>query len=306
MKKSILSFVGGAIFGLMTLSLSSCGNGDNALEQIVNSDPVVAFTLQKVLETNSVFVVKFKLNNENCSVTIKNTGDGFVIQSCEGVDPDLFKFGLTGDKKLLVLTKLVEAEGDDAEFQMFFNPQDNSFYIIDGLREVGVDPTEFDGKVSVNGIEGTLTDECPDKATIQLWRDKIVDGPCRAGTRSLAIVPGIFDPTVCEDDHEFEEDNNELIIRYKNGETWQKVVNRFSISKFVDILCAEDEKVFVFIKERVSTYDDGVYELRYDNVQKVLPGHKVGVKDVEDYFGEAYGEAFTRDYPAIGSVICYE
>lgn len=290
MKKSILSFVGGAIFGLMTLSLSSCGNGDNALEQIVNSDPVVAFTLQKVLETNSVFVVKFKLNNENCSVTIKNTGDGFVIQSCEGVDPDLFKFGLTGDKKLLVLTKLVEAEGDDAEFQMFFNPQDNSFYIIDGLREVGVDPTEFDGKVSVNGIEGTLTDECPDKATIQLWYTIYYNLECRAGTRNAGG---------------FGNSAGSLIVRYKNGETWQNVIDRYNASLFSGLVSLFEEPegpeypiIQVYSKKFDENYNDpngessdGLFTLKYDNTNYVSPSQKIGLKD---------DEAFTSDYPAIG------
>lgn len=274
MKKSILSFVGGAIFGLVTLSLSSCGNGDNALEQIVNSDPVVAFTLQKVLETNSVFVVKFKLNNENCSVTIKNTGDGFVIQSCEGVDLDLFKFGLTGDKKLLVLTKLVEAEGDDAEFQMFFNPQDNSFYIIDGLREVGVDPTEFDGKVSVNGIEGTLTDECPDKATIQLGYKENFE--CRAGTRNAG-------PSYPVEGYRLV---GELVVRYKAGETWQSVIDRYTNSVFNFLLkkggdpADQNIEVSKDVSSEFSEYPgQRDFKLRYDMETKVLPSHVVGMKD---------------------------
>ena len=99
MKKSILSFVGGAIFGLMTLLFSSCGNGDNALEQIINSDPVVA-QLKDALDKGAVFTINFNLNGDK-TVTFKKGDDGYEL---EGVDEDLYLLDYDEENGLLVLT----------------------------------------------------------------------------------------------------------------------------------------------------------------------------------------------------------
>lgn len=303
MRKSVISLVGGVFLSLLTFTFTACGGVDNPLEELVNTNPEAAeevFNFLDILEVDSRLVVKFKLNENNtetsCTVTIKNKGNNnYEIESCEGLDPELFEFALNEDKTKLILTCYEEGdeEAGPARFQFFFNPQEKSFYIVNGLNE----DITFDGKVTVNKIEGTLTDECPDKATIQLWYTIDYDLECRAGTRNAGG---------------FGNSAGSLIVRYKNGETWQNVIDRYNASLFSGLVSLFEEPegpeypiIQVYSKKFDENYNDpdgessdGLFTLMYDNTNYVSPSQKIGLKD---------DEAFTSDYPAIGLVtIRYE
>lgn len=286
MRKSILNLLGGAFFGLLTLTFTACGNIDNPLEVISNTNPATAFALKNILEKNSTFVVNFTLNDVDCTVTIVNDGDnGFVIKSfepSENADLNLFSFRLTEDEKQVVLTcRYPEAAGDRAlaAFQIFFNPQDESYYIINDIGQ----NTTFDGKVSVNDISGTLTNTCPDKAIIECQQYGVfyeVSGGSMH-TRGAAATWNLM---------------GNIVVYYnkEKGETWKDVVDRYSISD-LDIL----------IKNATATIDNEQYDiinvsdgynhagpLWYDVSEGdmtidyyALPTHKVGLKAGADFAG---------------------
>ena len=162
--------------------------------------PPQTFALKTILDNNSEFVVKFKLNGENCSITVLNEGDNqFVIQSCEGFDPDVFEFGLTKDKKQFVLTKYTEATKEEVESQIFFDPVDDSFYIINGI---GAELT-FDGEASVNNLSGTLVNSCPEKVEVDI------------------TISG---------------ESSSLVVYFIDGELWLDVIDRYDISKLKGLI----------------------------------------------------------------------
>lgn len=265
---------------LLTFTFTACGGVDNPLEELVNTNPEAAeevFNFLDILEVDSRLVVKFKLNENNtetsCTVTIKNKGNNnYEIESCEGLDPELFEFALNEDKTKLILTCYEEGdeEAGPARFQFFFNPQEKSFYIVNGLNE----DITFDGKVTVNKIEGTLTDECPDKTTIQLGYKENLE--CRAGTRNAG-------PSYPVEGYRLV---GELVVRYKAGETWQSVIDRYANSVFGNVLwkAGDPADPNIEVSKEVSSEESENpgqrdFELRYDEEAKVLPSHVVGMKD---------------------------
>jgi hypothetical protein len=267
MRKSIINLLGGAFFGLLTLTFTACGNIDNPLEIISNTNSTTAFALKNILENNSKFVVKFTLLETECTVTIVNDGDnGFVIESSEGLDPNLFSFRLTEDEKQVVLTCHNSVGGDmgDPISQIIFNLQDESFYIINAL---GYDMT-FDGKASVNGDSGTLTNSCPDKATIEISISGTV-----MGTRTGVFIGG------------------DLFIYYnkEKGEKWKDVVDRYATSDFDGLFSVDGDNNNVALKYG---YDTG--DVMYDNETKVL---------VTDVVGKKAGAAYDSNYKATLSAI---
>lgn len=277
MRKSVISLVGGVFLSLLTFTFTACGGVDNPLEELVNTNPEAAeevFNFLDILEVDSRLVVKFKLNENNtetsCTVTIKNKGDNnYTIESCEGLDPELFEFALNEDKTKLILTCYEEGdeEAGPARFQFFFNPQEKSFYIVNGLNE----DITFDGKVTVNKIEGTLTDECPDKATIQLWYRE-ASGECRAGTRNA----GPSDPS--DSDYGAK---GELVVRYKVGETWQSVIDRYANSDFSNLLFIWNSKIVVNMVVSSVVWDNPEckFDIQYDMETPVYPSHVIGMND---------------------------
>lgn len=208
--KILKSMMKGVMALALPLMFTACGNFDNPLEVISNVSPAKAFALKYILENNSTFVVNFKLNGENCSVTVVNKGNNnFVIDSYTGdIDPDGFGVSLTEDKKQVVLTRYVEAGSDEAESQIFFNPQDESFYILNNIGRELI----FDGKVSVNDTSGTLTNSCPLKVQIDVTFGE--------------------DPPV------------PFIVNYKEGDTWQTVKDRYDNSDLSGLIgLGDDSKV---------------------------------------------------------------
>lgn len=288
---------------LMCLSLvfSSCGNVDNPLEEIGNSNPVVA-QLKDALVDGAVITITFNLNGEQ-TITFKKGEDGNYRRD-DGNTSQWYHLEYNEETGLLELW--IRDEDDNNAAEIFFNPKDNSFYIV---NNVGYNTTS-NGKFSVNGVEGTLTDVCPDKATIKLWYREYEGAGCRAGTRSLGPVPGVFAPDG------FINADRSLIVRYKMGETWQNVYDRYAISNFSDVLQTGNDgqpKIFVYdgkfdeSHEGMDSYEgdsDGDFTLCYDNTNRVKLSQKVGVKD-DEIFGDAYGDTFENEYyyPAIGNVV---
>lgn len=272
MRKSILNLLGGAFFGLLTLTFTACGNIDNPLEVISNTNPATAFALKNILEKNSTFVVNFTLNDVDCTVTIVNDGDnGFVIESSEGVDLNLFDFYLTNDKKQVILTCYNSAPGGDRGdpfSQIFFNLQDESYYLVNGL---GADLT-FDGKASVNGVSGSLTNSCPDKATIEISFSAVVLASTRAAL------------------------GGNLVIYYnkEKGETWNDVVDRYTNSAFDDLfnLYGDDNKIKLFVELYSDDYSGDV---KYDDGETIVTS--------ADVVGKKAGAAYGSNYKANMSVL---
>ena len=237
------------------------------MEVISNTNPATAFALKNILENNSKFVVKFNLNGQDCTVTIVNDGDnGFVIESSEGVDLNLFDFYLTDDKKQVVLTSYSSAPGGDRGdpfSQIFFNLQDESYYIVNGP---GADLT-FDGKASVNGDSGTLTNSCPDKATIEIS----FSGVELASTRAAL--------------------GGNLVIYYnkEKGETWNDVVDRYTNSAFDDLFnpYGDDNKIKLFVELYSEDYSGDV---KYDDGETIVTS--------ADVVGKKAGAAYDSNYIA--------
>ena len=243
---------------LMCLSLvfSSCGNVDNPLEEIGNSNPVVA-QLKDALADGAVITITFNLNGEQ-TITFKKGEDGYKF---DGAEADNMRYHLEYDDENGLLVLDVRGEEASPASQIILNPKDNSFYIINNF---GYNTTS-NGKFSVNGVEGTLTNSCPDKAIIETF----YGGDARALTRATELPS--------------------LIVYYnkKNGETWKDVIDRYKNSLFNNLfgIGQYDEELEIILV----SYDDYAGHLLYEmpaNIENcVHPADKVGLKAGADFAG---------------------
>ena len=184
---------------VLPLSFTSC---DDILGHWEKPVPQQAFMFKQILDTGGTLNVKFNFCGTDHSVTFKKVGDKYQVQADGGID--INDFALNYKNGLLVLDYIQEK----TQGQIFFDPEKNTFYIINDL---GRDLT-FDGKVTVNGIQGTLTNACPKKA-------QIVDPDYP--TTSVSYV------------------------YYSEGETWQNVIDRSAISSVEGKFSADGTKVRV-------------------------------------------------------------
>lgn len=160
---------------------------------------------------------------------------------------DVSDYDLTYKNGMLILD--VKVEGEDRS-QLFFDPDNTSYYIINSLDG----RLTFDGKVTVNDIPGTVTNACPKQVIADVQMDD-------------------YPPT-------------SVTIYYKEGDTWQDVVSRYSTSKFVDFLTITGNNVIVSSQY----YNPG--NLKYNTTPTptdVDKTHKVG---------ENGGSAYTDHYVA--------
>ena len=286
MKQKVLGMMSGALMCL-SLVFSSCGNVDNPLEEIGNSNPVVA-QLKDALADGAVITITFNLNGEQ-TITFKKGEDGYMF---DGAEADNMRYHLEYDDENGLF--IFSIRGVDEDFsiasQIILNPKDNSFYIINNYGS----NTTSDGTFSVNGVEGTLTDVCPDKATINLLYVATAEcrGARKAGTGSdpsFSVGGGISANKI-----------NSLIVRYKKGETWKNVIERYFANgfDFVFVTDGEPENLSIYVRQFISETEYW-FELRYGNICKVKPDQKVGVKD-DEVFGDAFGESLSSTfcYPA--------
>ena len=261
MRKSIFNLLGGAVFCL-SLVFSSCGNIDNPLEEIVNSNPTAAY-LKMALDKGAVFTINFNLNGDK-TVTFKKGEEGYEL---DGVDEGLYLLDYDDASGMLILTILSEEliGGEHQPIsQIFFNPKDESFYILNGIGQNITSTGEF----SVNGAKGTLTNSCPDKATIEISISGML-----MGTRTGVFTGG------------------NLFIYYnkEKGEKWKDVVDRYATSDFDGLFSVDGDNNNVALKYG---YDTG--DVMYDNETKVL---------VTDVVGKKAGAAYDSNYKATLSAI---
>ncbi len=200
MKTKIKNLLGAAIMMVLPLSFTSCDDILGSWERPVPI-PQQAFMFKQILDAGGTLNVKFNFGTDY-SVTFKKVGEKYQVQA-DG-DIDINQFALNYKNGLLVLDYIQEK----IQGQIFFDPEKNTFYIINDL---GRDLT-FDGKVTVNGIQGTLTNACPKKA-------QIVDPDYP--TTSVSYV------------------------YYSEGETWQNVIDRSAISGVEGKFTANGTKVRV-------------------------------------------------------------
>ena len=198
MKTKIKNLLGAAIMMVLPLSFTSC---DDILGHWEKPVPVQAFMFKNVLDEGGTLNVKFNFSGNDYSVTFKKEGSKYTVQSDNPMDIE--SYALNYKNGLLVLDYIQEV----TQGQIFFDPEKNTFYIINDL---GRDLT-FDGKVTVNGIQGTLTNACPKKAQI--------------------VDPDDATP-VC-------------YVYYSEGETWQNVIDRSAISSVEGKFTANGTKVRV-------------------------------------------------------------
>ena len=185
MKTKIKNLLCAAIMMVLPLSFTSC---DDILGHWEKPVPVQAFMFKNVLDEGGTLNVKFTINDDNFSVTFKKVGSKYTVQSDNPMDIE--SYALNYKNGLLVLDYIQE----ELKAQIFFDPEKNTFYII---NELGWNLT-FDGKVTVNGIQGTLTNACPKKTQIDV---------------SVGGYPP--EPT---------------FVYFSEGETWQNVIDRSAIS----------------------------------------------------------------------------
>ena len=262
MKQKVLGMMSGALMCL-SLVFSSCGNVDNPLEEIGNSNPVVA-QLKDAFADGAVITITFNLNGEQ-TITFKKGEDGYKF---DGPEADNMRYHLEYENGLLVL----DVRGEEATFasKIILNPKDNSFYII---NKFGYNTTS-NGKFSVNGVEGTLTNSCPDEAIIEY--KYTIPLSTRALTRAL------------------ETETVELLVYYNKakGETWNDVINRYKNSDLSWILSSDGTYLRITNKYEntvIVKYPGGNFQVK-DN-------QKVGVyDDPED--AENYGNDVTDKYKA--------
>jgi hypothetical protein len=264
MKQKVLGMMSGALMCL-SLVFSSCGNVDNPLEELANTNAVAA-QLKDALADGAVITITFNLNGEQ-TITFKKGEDGYEY---DGPEADNMRYHLDYDDENGLLVLDVRGEEASLASQIILNPKDNSFYIINNF---GYNTTS-DGTYSVNGVEGTLTNSCPDKATIQLGYKENLE--CRAGTRNAG-------PSYPVEGYRLVD---ELVVRYKAGETWQSVIDRYTNSVFNYLLKKGGDpadpniKVSKDVSSEFSEYPgQRDFTLRYDIETKVLPSHVVGMKD---------------------------
>ena len=199
MKTKIKNLLCAAIMMVLPFSFTSC---DDILGHWEKPVPVQAFMFKNVLDEGGTLNVKFTINDDIFSVTFKKVGSKYTVQSDNPMDIE--SYALNYKNGLLVLDYIQEV----TQSQIFFDPEKNTFYIINDL---GRDLT-FDGKVTVNGIQGTITNACPKKA-------QIVDP--EYPTSSVSYV------------------------YYSEGETWQNVIDRSAISGVGGKFSADGTKVHV-------------------------------------------------------------
>lgn len=162
MKQFIRKFFAAAMLLSMTFAFSSCeGSLDDVFgtwDKPSNVSPQV-FMFKNALEKNGTLTVNFTLNDVPSSVTITSDGENFTVTSST-LSASNFKFDKVDGVDMVVLTI---TDGSEKLYgQIFFNTSDGSYYI---LNNIDCDVT-FDGKVSVNGVSGSVTNLCPDKTEI--------------------------------------------------------------------------------------------------------------------------------------------
>lgn len=195
MKQIIRKFFAAAMLLVMPFAFSSCeGSLDDVFgkwDNPANLSPKV-FMFKNALEKNGTLTVDFTLNDVPSSVTITSDGENFTVTSST-LSASNFKFDKTDEGDMVFLTII---DGDNVIGQIFFKVSDGSYFI---LNNIGGNVT-FDGTVSVNGISGTVTNNCPDKMLININTDA--------------------------DKNTFEKS---MIVYYNkaNSETWKDVAKRY-------------------------------------------------------------------------------
>lgn len=266
MKQKVLGMMSGALMCL-SLVFSSCGNVDNPLEEIGNSNPVVA-QLKDALADGAVITITFNLNGEQ-TITFKKGENGYKF---DGAEADNMRYHLEYENGLLVL----DVRGEEASLasKIILNPKDNSFYII---NKFGYNTTS-NGKFSVNGVEGTLTNSCPDEAIIEY---KYTD-PSYSVTEAVGTRGSNPTSTV------------ELFVYYNKakGETWNDVINRYKNSDLSWILSSKETNLCI------TNVNNKTAEVFYPGGEFVVgDNQKVGVYDnPED--DDNYGKDVTDKYKA--------
>lgn len=207
MKRIIQKIVGAALLLALPLSFTSCEDILGSWDKPIPSTPEVTL-FKAILDSGSSMNVKFKVGDENFSVTFKKVGDKYTVQSDNPVDLESYK--LDYKDGYLIMTYIQE----DPQSQIFFNPIDETYYIINDLGR----DLKFDGTVNVNGTDLTVTNACPKKAQIDIAAD----------------------PTP-------------FFVSYKEGETWQSVIDRYAISQFPELFTKNG--TFVSVKQGTSQGD---------------------------------------------------
>ncbi|SEN29308.1 hypothetical protein SAMN04487902_1114 [Prevotella sp. ne3005] len=201
MKTKIKNLLGAAIMMVLPLSFTSCDDILGHWEK--KPVPVQAFMFKQILDTGGTLNVKFNFSGTDYSVTFKKVGEKYQVQADGSIN--INDYALNYKDGLLVLNYMPDG---NILGQIFFDPEKNTFYIINDL---GWNLT-FDGKVTVNEIQGALTNACPKKA-------QIVDP-------DDATTPVSY-------------------VYYSEGETWQNVIDRSAISSVEGKFTAKETKVLV-------------------------------------------------------------
>lgn len=201
MKTKIKNLLCAAIMMVLPFSFTSCDDILGHWEKPVPI-PQQAFMFKQILDAGGTLNVKFNFFETDYSVTFKKVGDKYQVQA-DG-DIDINDFALNYKNGLLVLDYIQEK----VQGQIFFDPEKSTYYIINDLGR----NLTFDGKVTVNGIQGALTNACPKKA-------QIVDP-------DDATTPVSY-------------------VYYSEGETWQNVIDRSTISSVGGKFTEKGTKVLV-------------------------------------------------------------
>ena len=203
MRKLMKSIFMGAVMLALPMMLTSCeGTLDDVFGQWDRPSkiPAEVFAFKKVLDEGATLTVSFKLNGSDASVTFKKEGDTYKVTST--LNPNNYAFTQVNDD----LVTLYITDGNDYTFgQIFFKISDGSYYIVNNIDA----NITFDGKVSVNGISGSVTNNCPDKVEIGLDTNG--------------------SPTTFE---------KNLIVYYNkaNGDIWKTIVDRYELTAFAVVL----------------------------------------------------------------------
>ena len=209
MRKLMKSIFMGAAMLALPMMLTSCeGTLDDVFGEWDRPSkiPAEVFMFKKVLDEGATLTVSFKLNDSDASVTFKKEGDTYKVTST--LNPNNYAFTQINDD----LVTLYITDGNDHTFgQIFFKISDGSYYIVNNIDA----NITFDGKVSVNGISGTVTNNCPDNVLINIDTD---------GVTSTY--------------------ENSLIIYYNkaNSETWKDVIKRYNNFIYFTLYPANSDK----------------------------------------------------------------
>ena len=306
MKKILLSVMGGALF-CFSLMFSSCGNFDNPLEEIVNSNPQVA-ALAGAINENAVVSFDLKFHALNYEVPIqvkfKKVGDKYDFVSADYQIPDGFEgaleeLGAESDADIIryVLTEntaeeLLKLNNDKASNQLKVS------FVFDLASIEGTCSGEGDDETTP--IKFTLLTVVFDvntnkytqyiypffEGSFLIWEGVSVDGEDKSNLlkTDYAEKAEFFDgPNV-----DGPQDNEPLVFvaYYKDGETWKDVNERYKAIDaqypllqeyeddgeiYPDFFIDADSGPFIFFREYYESGDAVDYE-------KVKYGEKVGYK----------------------------